>query len=67
MVGGWSLLSEKGLLGHTSEGAYQSLLVTGLVFGADFILSQKFHFRVLVSLLFLNFLLDREDQSILCT
>lgn len=48
MVGGWSLLPEKGLPGHTSEGAYQSLLVTGFVFSADFILSQKFHFRVLV-------------------
>lgn len=48
MVGGWGLLPEKGLPGHISEGTCQSLLVPGFVFGVDFILSQKFNFRVLV-------------------
>lgn len=48
MVGGGCLLPEKGFPGYVSEDNCQCLLVHGFVFGVDFILSEKFSFRVLV-------------------
>lgn len=40
-------MPERGLLGRDSEGIFQYLLFPG-IFGVDFILSEKFSFRVVV-------------------